>query len=45
VWLTPPVQVRSDKLKNYYAVGDVSNTPGWKTVQGAKYDGEGAAPK
>ncbi|RSH92620.1 hypothetical protein EHS25_008065 [Saitozyma podzolica] len=38
------LRVRSDKLKNYYAVGDVSNTPGWKTVQGAKYDGEGAAP-
>ncbi|EIW72648.1 hypothetical protein M231_06548 [Tremella mesenterica] len=28
----------------YYAIGDCCSTPGWKTMQGAKADGEGVAP-
>jgi hypothetical protein len=42
--LTLP-QVRSDKLSKYYAIGDCSTSPGWKTSQGAVYDAAGAAAK
>lgn len=31
--------------KNYYAIGDCCNTPGWKTSQGAGYDGDFCATK
>ncbi|WWC66586.1 uncharacterized protein I206_100489 [Kwoniella pini CBS 10737] len=29
--------------KNYYAIGDCSSTPGWKTCMGADYDAKGCA--
>jgi hypothetical protein len=38
-------QVRSNKLNKYYAIGDCSTSPGWKTSQGAVYDAAGAAAK
>ncbi|EIW72649.1 hypothetical protein M231_06549 [Tremella mesenterica] len=30
--------------ENYYAIGDCSSTPGWKTSQGAQADAQGLAP-
>jgi NADH dehydrogenase FAD-containing subunit len=38
-------QVQSDKLKNYFAIGDVSTSPGWKTSQTALADAQFAAHK
>ncbi|WWC58396.1 uncharacterized protein I303_100936 [Kwoniella dejecticola CBS 10117] len=29
--------------RNYYAIGDCSSTPGWKTYMGADYDAKGCA--
>lgn len=44
------LKVKSDSAssvlaKNYYAIGDCCNTPGWKTCQGAGYDGDFCATK
>ncbi|WVQ97105.1 hypothetical protein IAU59_004215 [Kwoniella sp. CBS 9459] len=33
----------SPLTKNYYAIGDCSSTPGWKTYMGADYDAKGCA--
>ncbi|RSH92622.1 hypothetical protein EHS25_008067 [Saitozyma podzolica] len=43
IWVDEYLRVRSDKLSKYYAIGDCSTSPGWKTSQGAVYDAAGAA--